>query len=320
MGEGDFGKGCRLAKHSLADEILDAFRDTAQALKKAGPWAWALILFFLFLYLEPTRMVWRVWSRENGYYNHGPFVPLVSIFMLILIRKEIERVPLRPNWWGMVIVAFCSLGFLASTLCHMFPPKYLLFVFYLLGFNLLLFGWPMVKATLLPWLFLFFMTPFPDAVIDRFTYRMRLFVTEQSVNLVEPLGWFVVNNGNFILYPDGSSLVVEDVCAGLRSIIGLLALGACFSFIAKLNPLGKVVLLLLSAPIAILTNILRIFGLIVVGYYYGTQAASGKFHDYSGYAIYVMAGLLVWGCSKILEYIFPEAREPETQPAEEPAP
>lgn len=298
-----------MQSQSLVGEVLTGLQDTVEAIKRAGPWAWVGILLFAALFYEPTQFVWRVWSRENGYYNHGPLVPFIAILMLILSRERLESVPIRTNWWGLPIVVACSLVFLASTLCHMYPPKYFIFVFYLLGFNLLIFGAGMVRATLLPWAFLFFMVPLPDAAIDVFTYKLRIFVTAQAVWLTEPLEWFVVKKGNFILFPSGDALVVEDVCAGLRSLIGLLALGACFAYLSRLNVLGRIVLFALSAPVAVVTNILRIFVLIVVANFWGSTIASGKVHEASGWAIYVVAGVLVFLLNLLLEKGVPFLRE-----------
>jgi exosortase len=306
-----------LQSESLIAEVLSGLQDTAKSIRKAGPWAWVAILLFAALFYEPTQHVWRVWSRENGYYNHGPLVPFIAILMLILDRKNLESVPIRPNWWGLPVVVMCSLVFLASTLCHMYPPKYFIFVFYLLGFNLMFFGTAMVRATLLPWAFLFFMVPLPDAAIDVFTYKLRIFVTAQAVWLTEPFEWFVVKKGNFILFPGGDSLVVEDVCAGLRSLIGLLALGACFAYLSRLNVLGKLVLFALSAPVAVVTNVLRIFVLIVVAKYWGTSIASGQVHNVSGWAIYAVAAALVFLVNLFLEkgVSFLRGRPSEDNPA-----
>lgn len=301
-----------MANGSLIDEILENLREAADGLKRAGPLAWALIGLFALLYLDPSKWIWRAWFREDGYYTHGPLIPFVAAWMVLTNKEELRQIPMRPSWSGLIIIILCSLGFLASTLCHMNPPKYFLFVFYILGFMLLLFGKEITKALIIPWAFLFFMVPLPDAVIDVFTYQLRIFVTASAVHLVDPFDWAIVKSGNYIYYPTGETLVVDDVCAGLRSLISLLALGAIFAYLSKLNLKGKLILFALSAPVAVITNILRIFCLVVVAQFWGTKVASGTVHDFSGYAIFVVAFAMLYALNLLLDKFFPLEPRPGT--------
>ena len=298
-----------MASESLVDEIFSNLKTVLDGLKKAGPLGWLLIALFALLYIDPAQWIWRAWFKPDGYYTHGPLIPIVAGWMVLTHKERLSRMPIKPNWLGFVILVFCSLGFLVSTLCHMNPPKYFLFVFYILGFLLLLFGTKITRALLIPWLFLFFMVPLPDAVIDLFTYQLRIFVTASAVHLVEPFGWPIVKSGNYIYYPNGQTLVVDDVCAGLRSLISLLALGAIFAYLSKLNPKGKFILFILSAPVAVITNIIRIFCLVIIAQFWGTQVASGTVHDISGYAIFVVAFGMLYGLNLMLEKFFPAVPE-----------
>jgi exosortase len=292
-----------LSSASPAVALPSFIKELEAVIRRIGPLGLALAALFAILYFDPARVVWRAWTKENGYYSHGPLVPLVAAGMVYLRREELKKIPLRTNWWGLPILITCSLVFLASTLCHMYPPKYVAFVFYLLGFNLLLFGSDITRATLLPWAFLFFMVPLPDGVIDVITYKLRIYVTAAAVAMSEPFDWYVVKSGNLIHFQNGDTLVVGDVCAGLRSLISLLALGAVFSCTSNLNAWGSLALFVLSVPVAILTNILRIFGLIVVAQYWGSSTASGKIHDASGWAIFAVAFCLLYLLYMALEKI-----------------
>lgn len=287
--------------------VLPPFlKEIESILRKAGVAVTLLVVALLALlgalYHEPLQVVWRAWTKEQGYYSHGPLVPFVAAWMLWGRKETLRAIPIRPSWGGLAVLVPCSLVYLASTLCHMYPPKYVAFVFYLLGFNYLFFGREMVRATLLPWLFLFFMVPLPDGLIDLITYKLRIFVTAAAVSLSPP-DWYVVYSGNYIYFHNADVLVVGDVCAGLRSLISLLALGAVFAYQSRLSPLGSLILFILSAPVAVVTNILRIFALVAVAHYWGSGVASGKVHDLSGWAIFVVAFgmlfLLYWGLEQI---------------------
>jgi exosortase len=292
-----------LSPPAQAAVLSTLIQDIESAIRKTAPLFYVLIGLYAILYLDPFYAVWKAWTKENGYYSHGPLIPFVAAWMLYTRRDQLVKIPLKPNWWGMPILIASSLIFLVSTWCHMYPPKYVAFVFYLLGFSLLLFGTRMTRAALLPWAFLFFMVPLPDGIIDLITYRLRISVTAAAVHLTEPFDWYVVKSGNYILLPSGDKLVVGDVCAGLRSLISLLALGAVFGYLSRLGAWASLALFALSAPVAIITNILRIFALIVVAHFWGSEVASGQVHDISGWAIFVVAFGLMYLAYLVLERV-----------------
>ena len=56
----------------------------------------------------------------------------------------------------------------------------------------------------------------------------------------------------------------------------------------------------MSAPIAVVSNILRILVLCVVGYLWGSENATGWVHDISGFLIFVAAFTLFFLCERLL--------------------
>jgi exosortase/archaeosortase family protein len=60
-----------------------------------------------------------------------------------------------------------------------------------------------------------------------------------------------------------------------------------------------------AVPIAILTNAFRVSGTGVLAHYYGTAVADGFFHSFSGWAIYIVAFILLFGIGMILDRFRP---------------
>jgi exosortase len=60
-----------------------------------------------------------------------------------------------------------------------------------------------------------------------------------------------------------------------------------------------------AVPIAIFTNALRVSGTGVLARYYGTKVADGFFHSFSGWVIYVVAFLMLFGVGWILDRVNP---------------
>jgi exosortase/archaeosortase family protein len=59
----------------------------------------------------------------------------------------------------------------------------------------------------------------------------------------------------------------------------------------------RIVLFLLSVPIALASNVLRVIALVLVTHYYGAEKASPNsfFHDFSGIMVFVIGfSILFW--------------------------
>ena len=67
----------------------------------------------------------------------------------------------------------------------------------------------------------------------------------------------------------------------------------------------SVIIVLSAVPIAILTNAFRVSGTGVLAHYYGTAVADGFFHSFSGWAIYIVAFILLFGIGMILDRFRP---------------
>jgi exosortase/archaeosortase family protein len=69
------------------------------------------------------------------------------------------------------------------------------------------------------------------------------------------------------------------------------------------------IIVLSAVPIAIFTNALRVSGTGILARYYGTQIADGFFHSFSGWVIYVVAFLMLFGVGWLLDRVKPQQRK-----------
>ncbi len=143
----------------------------------------------------------------------------------------------------------------------------------------------------------------------------------------------VLRQGNIIeLKPLNSletkKLEVVEACSGIRSLMTLVTLAvvlAYFSYPRPKNPTPtgslfgwlksygfwrSTILVLSAVPIAILTNAFRVSGTGVLSHYYGTKVADGFFHSFSGWVVYIVAFLLLFGVGWLLDRFKPRAPEP----------
>jgi exosortase len=85
-------------------------------------------------------------------------------------------------------------------------------------------------------------------------------------------------------------LIVEQACAGLNSLITLVAIGLFYVHLNRsAGPLHTALLVAAIIPIAILANILRVLGLALLTYNIGDGVAQGFSHDLAGIVTFILA-------------------------------
>jgi exosortase len=248
----------------------------------------AVIIVFALLTWPVWRWLWGEWMA-NDYYSHGVLIAPVALY---LAWRRLRNG--KPGQWradlddnrGLVLLA-ASLGLYLAFLNN---KAYYLAAFALIG---LLAGvvWILgaahtVRKLAFPLGYLALMVPLP--FVDRATLPLALFTGVCSTVLVKFLGVNVTILGNAITLPN-ADLIIGAQCSGINSIMALTALNALAAYIVAGPWWGRVTLVLLAVPVAMLGNILRIASLLFVARAYGAQAAFSYYHSYSGVVFFVLA-------------------------------
>jgi len=108
----------------------------------------------------------------------------------------------------------------------------------------------------------------------------------------------------YFTHPRGENSDDGDTPPGApSSIVSRIA-----SQLSRLKSYGfwrSTIIVLSAVPIAIFTNALRVSGTGILARYYGTRVADGFFHSFSGWVIYVVAFLMLFGVGSLLERVKP---------------
>ncbi len=186
----------------------------------------------------------------------------------------------------------------------------------------------LLRLLFVPFLLLFLAIPIPAIIFNKIAFPLQLFASRCAVWSMGMLGIPVLRQGNIIeLKPlnsfDTKKLEVVEACSGIRSLMTLLTLAVVFAYFSHSpsdgpNDSGKrrrwytnywfwraVILVASAVPIAILTNAFRVSGTGVLAHYYGTAVADGFFHSFSGWAIYIVAFILLFGIGMLLDRFKP---------------
>jgi len=266
------------------------------------------------------------WYDEN--YSHGLLIPLIIGYILWIQRDKLARVAVNPSlFWGGAAILFALFALWAGVAGAELYTQRLSLILLLAGITVYFWGFKLLQMLLVPLALLFLAMPIPAIIFNKIAFPLQLFASRCAVWSMSMLGIPVLRQGNIIeLKPlnsfDTKKLEVVEACSGIRSLMTLLTLAVVFAYFTHTPPddgkTGKrvgwlrsywfwraVILVGSAVPIAILTNAFRVSGTGVLAHYYGTEIADGFFHSFSGWAIYIMAFILLFGLGMILDRLKP---------------
>jgi len=255
---------------------------------------------FLVAYVPVFLVMWYRWWARDSYYSHGILIPLVSGFLIWQLKDELKKIKAKESPWGMrLIVLGVIIYFLASMFrVNIAASVSMLIVLY--GLVFYFYGSELFKKIAFPLIFLAFMVPLPSVTIANLSFSLKLFAAELSLNVIRSFGIQAVREGSIIMMPH-AHVIVDDVCSGLRSLISLMALGSIFAYWFKGAMWKRLLIFVLTIPIAVVTNMCRVVILSVISEAWGTQYAEGFVHDATGMMVFVLAFVLLYCVTKLVE-------------------
>lgn len=155
--------------------------------------------------------------------------------------------------------------------------------------------------------------PLPAVVMGSLALPLQLEASRMGAALLEWRQVPVLLAGNVIHLP-GRSLFVTEACSGLRSLTALLALGVLQGGLWLRFPAARVVLLLVTLPVAMAVNGVRVFMTGFLVFFVAPELGEGFMHYTEGWALFLFSfgalGVFTWALTWV------EARfKPPLRPA-----
>lgn len=257
-------------------------------------------LLFVALTWPIWRWLWGEWMG-NEYYSHGVLILPVALFLAfqrLRLDKQGRQDPPQGHTIGIVLLGAALVAFI----WFLNQKAYYLAAFAMIamagGLVWALGGTALLRKLLFPIGYLLLMIPLP--FIDRITLPLALFTGVCAGGLVRLLGLDVNIIGNAVQLPN-ADLVIGAQCSGINSLIALTALMTLAAYVLNGPLWGRLALVLLSIPLAMLGNILRVASLLFVARSMGAQAAFVFYHDYSGLLFFLLVFLLMFPLTRLLQ-------------------
>ena len=260
---------------------------------RVGLFAVSLLAMLWGYQLMLMRHVPNVFNEPLEDMSYGWYIPLFSLYVLWQERRKIVESLGKPSVIGLLFV-------LPSLLVGFLGIRGLQVRFEILGFIGLLFGltWTFfgrrtVGSAIFPIGFLLFCMPL-HSYLDLVTIHLRLLAVSIAAGTLQGCGVEIVRQGTMLASPTGVFAIdIAEPCSGLRSLFAMMALTAGYAYFTQPTWFRRGLLFALSIPIAILGNVSRIFSIVIVAATCSADFATGFYHDYSGYIVFLVAILLM---------------------------
>ncbi len=256
----------------------------------------AAVIALPFLLSLSSQVLWWmafVFREPREDMGHGWIVPLFSAALLWRRRRELAASVGAPSWRGFACVVLGLILFWIGERGDQVRISQIGLFWTLWSLSYALCGAAFARLTLFPAAFLLFTVPL--SFLDIFTVKLRFLTSSLAAGLLNGIGIPVVRSGTGLhcLAGEGFNLDIADPCSGLRSIFALSALTAAYAYVTQKTVLKKWILFLCAVPVAVLGNLVRIFSIAVVAKFCGQEVATGFYHDYSGYIVFLVGILAV---------------------------
>ncbi|WP_207539424.1 exosortase A [Sabulicella rubraurantiaca] len=241
----------------------------------------------LFVFREEAANAVHIWTNTTAY-NHGWVVLPIAAWLAWERRDRLRIHAPRPApAFGLLAIPLV-LAWLAAERLGIMEGRQLA----VLGLCLILvpvvLGWRLTLAFAGPLAFLIFLVPFGEWAVPTLQ-AMAAWLVDIGLDLT---GIPHHVDALMIEAPSGSFYVAE-ACAGLRFMVATLAFGAVYALTMFRSPGRRLVVLALSVIVPILSNAVRIVGLIVVAEWQGSAASVAADHLIYGWFFFLLVIVLV---------------------------
>jgi exosortase len=266
----------------------------------------AALVAFVVLFIQPARSLALDWWN-NPDAGHGLLLAPLALWLA-------WRRGLAPERKGQmvlgsaVLLGAVLLRYLSGLAAEIFTMRFSILLA-LCGLVIFAWGWRQLLRWWLPTSLLFLSIPWPALITNALALPLQFQASQMGAALLESRHIPVQLAGNVIRLP-GHQLFVTEACSGLRSLTALLSLGVLVGGLWLRFPVTRLLVLLITIPVAIVINAIRVFLTGFLVFFVDPKLGEGFMHVTEGWLLFIVAfgilALVAWGASRLESLIKPE--------------
>jgi exosortase len=246
-------------------------------------------------------------SLDDQRYSHLILIPVISAFFMYRERHQIfPRIAIIPSWSGLpfLATALAVYGLLALRVVQA-PPNYALSItvlaivlVWLAGF-VVSYGVTAAKAALFPLLLLLLLVPVPFDLMDKIISLLQRGSAEMTYLFFKLAGVPMFRDGVRFELP-GVGIEVAKECSSIHSAWALFITGLLVAHMFLKSIQSKLCLSILTVPVAMLTNAVRIVTLWFLGTHVDPGFLTGNLHHNGGILFSLVSLSILMTCLFLL--------------------
>lgn len=250
-----------------------------------------------FLFADVLASMAHDWWTDSAW-SQGLLLPPLALYIAWLHRWQTLSIPAQCDARGLIVTAIACLTLLVGKLASEEFTTRLSFVILLAGLIWTFWGRRRLRTLAFPILLLASMVPLPALLYNSFAAPLQLIASDLGSRLAQAAGISMFRDGNIIQLAN-ISLGVEEACSGLNSLSALCVSALLFGYITCSRVTCRFILVLISIPLAIGINAVRVAGTAILADH--DQAfAMGFYHLFSGWLVFVAGAAILYAFARLL--------------------
>jgi exosortase len=250
-------------------------------------WAVVLAAELLVLYAPTVQWLFDRWTLSVWHNAHGLLIPPVVAYFAYQELKPLRGMPRTASPWGFAWLIPALFLHALDAGMHTQLLSAAAMVLAVPGMSLLLLGVERTRAIAFPLAFLAFALPIPLAFTEQIHWQLRQMTTAATAVAIPWFGIPVFVEGTTVHLANGA-LQVGDACSGFSTLYAAAAV-ACLTAYTTSSSRRRVIVLLSAAPVAILSNMVRVAGLVMLVVWQGSGILDTFLHPLSGMLTFAVA-------------------------------
>lgn len=250
-------------------------------------------------------LIYMVTKWNSRDFSYCYLMPLVVAYIIWEKRDELAAVPACPSWSGLPLLLAGILFFWIGELGGEYFTLYLGSWFTLAGILWMMLGWRKIRVMGFALFMIAGMFPLPNFFQSHLSLNLKLLSSDLGARIMQMLGMTAYRTGN-VIDLGFTRLQVVDACSGLRYFFPLIIMGLLIAYFSRAAMWKKVVLVLSTLPLVVISNGIRLAVTGILYRYFGPVAAEGFFHDFAGFFMFMISLMVLVPEMWFLMKIFPE--------------
>lgn len=269
---------------------------------RSGSVAWLVVGLSSLLVYGPLLLgLIRDWASDDNYSHGFAVLPLAAYFAWER-RHSGHDGPSESRLGGLGLVGIGLAMFLVGQLgAERFISRVSLVVV-LSGSTVYCWGWRTLRRLVFPFAFLLLMIPMPALVFNQVAFPLQLAASDLGAKVLAAVGVPVLREGNLVFLAR-TTLEVAEACSGIRSLISLFTVGVVYGYFSDDRVAVRWAIALVTIPIAIVANGVRVAGAGLLSHRYGDAAARGFVHAFSGWLMFAFAFGLLFAAALLISRV-----------------